>query len=98
MNIKELLGPCIICGDTGYNLSTGGPTICPPCDCGDFGRKRIERLAKESAVREAKLREIVDMLPEIKQALKRANQGIPYPVKGRGYMALKGKLEQWENN
>lgn len=39
-------GPCIICGDTNYNLSMGGPTICPPCDCGDFGIRRAKRQAK----------------------------------------------------
>jgi len=59
-----------------------------------------ETLAKitesELGYKTRKLREIVDMLPEIKQALKRANQGIPYPVTGRGYMALKGKIEKWE--
>jgi len=27
-------GPCIVCGDTNYPLSMGGPGICPSCDCG----------------------------------------------------------------
>lgn len=27
-------GPCVICGATNYELSMGGPTICPVCDCG----------------------------------------------------------------
>ncbi|MEE9510322.1 MAG: hypothetical protein V3V81_07490 [Candidatus Bathyarchaeia archaeon] len=45
----------------------------------------------------AKLREMADMLPEIKKALLRANQGIPYPINKPGFMALKGKLEKWEN-
>ena len=27
-------GPCIVCGETEYPLSCGGPTICPACDCG----------------------------------------------------------------
>lgn len=27
-------GPCIVCGETNYPLSCGGPSICPPCDCG----------------------------------------------------------------
>jgi len=29
-------GPCVVCGDTNYELSCGGPTICPKCDCGNF--------------------------------------------------------------
>jgi len=39
-------GPCIICGDTNYPLSEGGPTICPACDCGHFGMERIKRQGK----------------------------------------------------
>jgi len=27
-------GPCNICGATNYAMSTGGPYICPSCDCG----------------------------------------------------------------
>ena len=27
-------GPCIVCGLRNYNLSFGGPGICPACDCG----------------------------------------------------------------
>ena len=27
-------GPCVICGDTNYPLSFGGPSVCGPCDCG----------------------------------------------------------------
>jgi predicted nucleic acid-binding Zn-ribbon protein len=40
-------GPCIICGTTNYSLSMGGPTICPSCDCGDFGLSKVQRQAKE---------------------------------------------------
>jgi hypothetical protein len=39
-------GPCIICGDTNYNLSCGGPTICPKCDCGNFDAATVEKQAK----------------------------------------------------
>ncbi len=28
------LGPCKMCGASGYSLSYGGPDICPACDCG----------------------------------------------------------------
>lgn len=40
-------GPCIICGDRDYPLSAGGPTICPSCDCGDFGLAKVKRQAAE---------------------------------------------------
>jgi hypothetical protein len=32
----------------------GGPTICPACDCGNFGIERIKRQAKRIAELEAK--------------------------------------------
>jgi hypothetical protein len=35
-------GPCSICGLTNYPLSAGGEMICPSCDCGNFGLKKIE--------------------------------------------------------
>ena len=39
-------GPCVICGGTNYNLSCGGPTICPKCDCGNFDAATVEKQAK----------------------------------------------------
>lgn len=39
-------GPCVICGDTNYNLSCGGPTICPKCDCGNFDAATVQTQAK----------------------------------------------------
>jgi hypothetical protein len=40
-------GPCMICGKVNYPLSTGGPALCPSCDCGDFGVTVVERQGKE---------------------------------------------------
>jgi hypothetical protein len=42
-------GPCIYCGATNYALSMGGPTICPSCDCGNFGAPTVTRQGKEIA-------------------------------------------------
>ena len=46
-------GPCVVCGLRNYPLSCGGPSICPTCDCGNFGpelvecqRREIERVTK----------------------------------------------------
>jgi hypothetical protein len=39
------LGPCVVCGDTNYNLSCGGPTICPKCDCGNFDAATVHKQA-----------------------------------------------------
>ena len=49
MTIVEQLqpGPCVICAATNYPLSAGGPTICPSCDCGDFGLVKVQRQAAE---------------------------------------------------
>ena len=33
MNEEYIKGPCNICGDSDYMLSTSGPGICPPCAC-----------------------------------------------------------------
>lgn len=40
-------GPCCICGGTDYELSCGGPTICPQCDAGSFTQATVFRQAKE---------------------------------------------------
>lgn len=42
-----ILGPCVICGLTGYEPSMGGPSICPTCDCGNFGPQLIKRQREE---------------------------------------------------
>lgn len=39
-------GPCVICGGTDYDLSCGGPTICPKCDCGNFDSATVLKQAK----------------------------------------------------
>lgn len=39
-------GPCMVCGATNYNLSCGGPTICPKCDCGQFDAATVMQQAK----------------------------------------------------
>lgn len=40
-------GPCVLCGDTDYPASLGGPMICPSCDCGI--PPEIARLKRENA-------------------------------------------------
>lgn len=40
-------GPCGVCGATNYNLSVGGPGICPRCDCGPPSAKDIRRAEHE---------------------------------------------------
>lgn len=47
-------GPCIICGDTNYLLSLGGPSICPPCDCGI--PPEVSKLRRENASLRAQLK------------------------------------------
>jgi hypothetical protein len=46
--MKEAIysGPCSICGDTNYPLSMGGSSICPSCDCGDYGITKVQRQNK----------------------------------------------------
>ena len=49
--------PCVICGLTGYELSFGGPTICPTCDMGHTPAWLIEAQGKELARLREALRE-----------------------------------------
>jgi hypothetical protein len=39
-------GPCVICAAVNYPLSMGGPTICPSCDCGNFGPEVLKKQGK----------------------------------------------------
>ena len=57
-------GPCIGCGATNYELSCGGPTICPRCDCGTDERDAPRRL-RELREELARLRESVRIWMEI---------------------------------
>lgn len=52
------LGPCLICGETDYPLSLGGPGICPSCDCGNFGITVVKRQAAEIIRLRAELEEL----------------------------------------
>lgn len=47
------LGPCKMCGATGYPMSFGGPDICPACDCGV--NPDVTRLKRELAEARAEL-------------------------------------------
>lgn len=39
-------GPCVICGAMDYELSCGGPSICPKCDAGQFDQSTVYSQAK----------------------------------------------------
>jgi hypothetical protein len=36
-------GPCVMCGATNYELSFGGTSICPSCDCGSTSPDALSR-------------------------------------------------------
>lgn len=38
---------CTVCGLCYFNMSMGGPGICPSCDCGNFGPLKIQQQAEE---------------------------------------------------
>lgn len=58
---KTYPGPCIVCGDTNYSLSMGGPSICPPCDCG-IDPKVIELKKELAEVRNKNTRYLLALL------------------------------------
>lgn len=64
---RAISGPCAGCGATSYGLSTGGPAICPACDCLPPER-RVRQLADENRW----LREVIASLPGGPDALMRA--------------------------
>lgn len=45
-DMMHMPGPCVVCGDTNYTLSCGGPTICAKCDCGNFDAATVMKQAK----------------------------------------------------
>ena len=54
-------GPCVVCGETNYPLSCGGPSICPSCDCGvppDI--KRLRKELFEANLEIIRLQRIID--------------------------------------
>jgi len=56
-------GPCVICDATNYPLSYGGPTVCPSCDCGDFGIKKIKQQRDEIERLRSEIIELRNKLP-----------------------------------
>lgn len=54
-------GPCLGCGATSYSLSTGGPGICPACDCIPPER-RVGQLAEENRALRQRVAELEAML------------------------------------
>jgi hypothetical protein len=71
-------GPCVICGCTDYDLSCGGPTICPKCDCGNFDSATVMQQAKV----------IADLRKQI-QALTNPAQAAPDAVRSALEIARK---------
>lgn len=57
-------GPCAGCGAEGYNLSMGGPGICPACDTFP-PEKRLRQIADENR----RLRALLESLPGGAEAL-----------------------------
>ena len=52
-------GPCVICGGTNYELSMGGPTICPSCDCGPPNPRQVREMREALTTNITKLRALV---------------------------------------
>lgn len=78
IDLKIQSGPCLVCGETDYPLSMGGPSICPACDMGQdlktrlaLYRKRIKRLEKQVEYWQSAFKEmggeIVDKSPPKKE-------------------------------
>ncbi len=67
-----IAGPCVVCGRTNYELSMGGPTICPRCDCSPPTMRQIrEREEKDQAVIAALRRERDELAAMLRRLLQR---------------------------
>lgn len=73
-------GPCVICGDTNYNLSCGGPTICPKCDCGNFDAATVEKQARVIADLRAQLAGVAQAAPEPSDDALHAKAAVSYLI------------------
>lgn len=71
-------GPCICCGATNYALSMGGPTICPSCDCGNFGAPTVTRQGKEIASLRARIATLTAALAKCDAALGQIEETTKY--------------------
>jgi hypothetical protein len=70
MPTMTMPGPCVICGALDYELSVGGPDICPSCDCGGFGIETVKRQGE--IIRELRQRlDIAERLVRVDTALAR---------------------------
>ena len=99
------LGPCVICGDKNYELSCGGPSICPSCDCGID--PKVKRLREEIVSKDQEITSLRTLVKELGQALADygehdkdcllAQQKAGRPTEDGGYEMLYGygKEEQW---
>lgn len=72
-DMMHMPGPCVVCGDTGYSLSCGGPSICPKCDCGNFDAATVLKQSK-----------VIAALREEGDDLKKANQLLHALIRNRG--------------
>lgn len=55
-------GPCIYCGSINYAPSMGGPSICPSCDCGNFGPSVVQRQGETITALRTELAIVKDIL------------------------------------
>jgi hypothetical protein len=63
-----MTGPCVSCGDTGYPLSCGGPSLCPTCDTGASQRPKNYLAMRKRA--EAAEQQVVSLTQQL-EALKK---------------------------
>jgi len=86
-------GPCVVCGETDYPLSMGGPSICPACDMGQDLKTRLGRYRDLITGLEA---EIEWLKKIIEEAISQHHRVAPNTIMDgvmRKYEALKGKGE-----
>lgn len=59
-DVRIVSGPCAMCGAEGYELSVGGPNICPACDCGVTAPYVLQKHIKSLTEERDRLRALVE--------------------------------------
>lgn len=66
IDLKIQSGPCVVCGETDYPLSMGGPNICSYCDCGYSLKGRLKEYGDKNNKLRAEVKRLKEEIVQLK--------------------------------